>query len=305
MTLMMKPTHILPFSACCLLVLFASGCRSFQEKHVILFPGILQSHASPSDAAALFAELGGEDAFLDLARYLYRWYLDENDLEHLASERQQQLWVRRVQMVGDEKDNSRYLELVFPAIGVAVTLKKTDYQISELRLTVKSAGYRVIRLNRDESVSDAKAEDYAVLDLDIRALYDRLFQSRLDAQFPGEALEAHVTADLVKQCDLLAESQRGKVKTFCFAPVLAVGNEVWVFWEEGKLLFRYSSDIDLANPEVWTFDAPQITVIDAAAQTVVSFEEQPGDRRFVTRDQVGRALYNCLILGKRKTLPPR
>lgn len=302
---MKKTTRMLLLLSWCLLALLPSGCRSFQEKHVILFPGILRSHASPADAAALFAELGGESTFLDLARYLYRWHLDENDLEHLASERQQQLWVRRVQMVADAKDNSRYLEVVFPAIGVAVTLKKTDYQISELRLAVKSAGYRVIRLNRDESVSDAKAEDYAVLDLDLRALYDRLFQSRLDTQYPGEALEAHVTADLVKQCDLLAESQRGKAKTFCFAPVHAVGNEVWVFWEEGKLLFRYSSDIDLDNPEVWTFDAPQITVIDAAAQTVVSFEERPGDRRFVTRDQVGRALYNCLILGKRKTLPSR
>ena len=35
-------------------------------------------------------------------------------------------------------------------------------------------------------------------------------------------------------------------------------------------------------------------------QTVVSHNEAPGGNEFQTRDQVGRALYNCLVPGRRQ-----
>ncbi len=283
------------------LLLTAVGCRSvFNEKSVVLFPGLVDAPSAQSEAAALFAELGNEDAFLDLARYLYRWYLDEDDFKRFDPEVKRQLWIRRVQTVGDAGDKSRYLEVVFPAIGVWVTLKKTDYQISELKINVKSDGYRIIRLSRDAGGQLATPADYAVLDLDIDALYARLFQLRLERQYPGEALQTHVQKHIVQQADLLVEGQRGKPKTLYVAPVQTIDNELWVFWEEGKRLFKFSSDIDLADPNVWVYDKLDVTVYDAVEQTVVSFEEKPGDNRFVTRDQVGRALYNCMVLGKKR-----
>jgi len=39
-------------------------------------------------------------------------------------------------------------------------------------------------------------------------------------------------------------------------------------------------------------------------QVVVSHEEAPGSNRFLTRYQVSRALFNCVILGQRITVPP-
>jgi len=280
------------------------GCQSTSpEKSFALFPDLIHAPSVQSEAADLFAELGGETGFLDLTRHLYRWYLDENDFKRFSPEMKRQMWIRRIQAVGDAKDKSRYLEVVFPAIGVMVTLKKTDYQISELKLNVKSDGYRIIRLSRDTSLQGGKPEDYAVLDLDIDALYARLFRMRLDTLYPCETLQAHVQARIVQQCDRLAEDQRGKPKTLYFAPVLAVDNELWVFWEEGKRLFKYSSDIDLSNPDVWTHDALTADVYDAVSQTVVSFEEHPGDNRLVTRDEVGRVLYNCIVLGKKRVAP--
>ena len=41
------------------------------------------------------------------------------------------------------------------------------------------------------------------------------------------------------------------------------------------------------------------TLRDVLNQTVVSHDEAPGSNAFLTRDQVGRALYNCVILGRR------
>ena len=284
--------------------LTVSGCKSFSRKESLdLFPGLVQAPATPAAAAALFAELGGEPAFLDLVRYLYRWYLDEDDFKHFNREHKGQLWIRSVQTVVDLEDDSRYLEVVFPATGVTVTLKKTRYRIAELKLDVKSDGYRIIGVCRDTGWQAARPGDYAILDLDVDALYERLFQMRLETRLPGEALQAHAQNRIVQQCDLLPESQRGKPKTLYFAPVEAIDNELWAFWEEGKLLFKFSSDADLANPEVWTQDTLEVTVFDTVAQTVVSYEESPGDNRFLTRDQVGRALYNCIVLGKKRVTP--
>ena len=301
----MKSSAFLPVTFCLLSLLLTSvGCRSvFHDKCLVLFPGLVDAPSAQSEAAALFAELGDEDAFLDLARYLYRWYLDEDDFKHFDPDVKRQLWIRRVQAVGDAADESRYLEVVFPAIGVQVALKKTDYQISELKIHVKSDGYRIIRLSRDAGTHVAKPKDYAVLDLDIDALYARLFQMRLEREYPGEALQRHVQTHIIQQGDLLAEDQRGKPKTLYVAPVQAIDNELWVFWEEGKRLFKFSSDIDLTDPNVWVYDKLDVTVFDTVEQTVVSFEERPGDNRFVTRDQVGRALYNCIVLGKKRVTP--
>ena len=290
----------------CLLtsLLLSAGCQTLQRKQVILFPGLIHTQPSQREAAALFAELGGEAAFLDLARYLYRWYLDENDYERFDPSRKGDLLIRRVTKIADAGDNSRYLEVVFPALGVTVDLKKADYRIAELKLHVKSGGYRITGVSRDAGSRETEAGDYARLDIDLDALYGRLFQTRLERQYPGDALLGQVQPHIVQLCDQLDETQRGKAKTFCFAPVQDIDNELWVFWEEGRRLFKYSSDIDLDTPDVFGADRFDVTVIDPVAQTVVSFEERPGDSRFVTRDQIARALFNCVILGKTSTVPP-
>jgi hypothetical protein len=38
---------------------------------------------------------------------------------------------------------------------------------------------------------------------------------------------------------------------------------------------------------------------DVLNQVVVSLDESAGSNAFMTRDQIGRALYNCLVLGQR------
>jgi hypothetical protein len=38
---------------------------------------------------------------------------------------------------------------------------------------------------------------------------------------------------------------------------------------------------------------------------VISLEEAAGSNRFMTRSQIGRALYNCIVLGQRVAVTPR
>ena len=87
-----------------------------------------------------------------------------------------------------------------------------------------------------------------------------------------------------------------------FSPFPDVANEVWAFWETGRMLIRFSSDIDLENPAMWDHDELTAKLYDIDEQTVVSLDEVAGSNAYMTRDQVGRALYNCIVLGRRMIL---
>jgi hypothetical protein len=88
------------------------------------------------------------------------------------------------------------------------------------------------------------------------------------------------------------------------APLSEVANETWVFWETGRMLIRFASDIDLEHPAVWDHDELAVNIYDIDEQTVVSLDEVAGSNAYLTRDQVGRALFNCIVLGKRMVLNP-
>ena len=83
------------------------------------------------------------------------------------------------------------------------------------------------------------------------------------------------------------------------APLSPVANELWVFWENRKMLIRFASDLDLENPAMWEHQTLGIRTYDILNQTVVALGEAAGSNAYLTRDQVGRALYNCIVLGRR------
>ena len=96
----------------------------------------------------------------------------------------------------------------------------------------------------------------------------------------------------------------GKQIVHC-APLSPVADEVWVFWETGRLLLHFDSDMDLQSEALWKHSELTADVYDIDEQVVVSLQEVPGSNAYLTRDQVGRALYNCIVLGKKYELAPR
>ncbi len=69
-------------------------------------------------------------------------------------------------------------------------------------------------------------------------------------------------------------------------------------------MLKFASDIDLSNPIVWDHDEMSVKPYDIDTQVVVSMNEVAGSNAYMTRDQIGRALYNCIVLGKRVVLNP-
>ncbi len=249
-----------------------------------------------------------ERAYLyDVVRHLYRWYLDERDLDPLARGGEFVFRVRALQPALDEGDRSRFGEILLPQLGVRVRLKLADYTIPELDTIVQSAGFKIVAVSRgvDDDPPPAGATEVKV---DFAAMRDELYRTRREARFPeGELLErfrAATRQEVGKNAQRSASAARGEPQIVHLAPLSPVANEAWVFWENGRALLRFASDIDLANPVVWAHEELLVRLYDIDEHVVVSLDEVAGSNAYLTRAQVGRALFNCIVLGRRMELQP-
>ena len=250
----------------------------------------------------ILAEIGGQPLVYEVIRHLYRWYLDETDVERNISKPTLSVWLRQLHPKLDPGDQSSFVEMVLPVLQVKVTLKKTDYHIEELNLDVKGRGYRMINVARE--APPATPEGYEVLELDLPVLVDFLFKTRNQREFPDPAL-----ADRLHKAVLLELGERrvppvGGMHVCYVGPLSPVSNELWVFWENARMLIRFTSDLDLSNPAVWNQENLKVRTYDIDAQVVVSQSEVPGSNAFLNRGQVGRVLYNCIVLGQRVAVAP-
>jgi hypothetical protein len=256
--------------------------------------------AKPDDG--VLTEIGGQPVVYEVIRHLYRWYLDEADIGRHIDKPALSVWLRQIHPPLDPGDRSGFAELLLPALQVKVTLKKTDYRIDELNLEVKGRGYRMMNVTRE--ASPGTSEGYQVLELDLPAVVDYLFRTRNQREFPDPGL-----ADRLHKAVLAELGERrippvDGVHICHVGPLSPVSNELWVFWENGRMLIRFTSDLDLSNPSVWSQENLKIRTFDIDSQVVVSQSEVAGSNAFLNRDQVGRILYNCIVLGQRVAVAP-
>ena len=264
----------------------------------------IQSAATP---AAAMTELTSKPWLYEVVRHLYRWYIDEKDLDAVVKANEVIFWVRETKPRLDEGDRSAFGEVVLPQFSLVVRVKRADYTVPELNATVKNDTFRITRVDRIEG--DPKRPEGST---EVRAVYtelrDELFKTRHKAVFPeGELLErlrAGVRNAVAK--DLAAgklEMPKEKQAVF-LAPLSPIANEAWVFWETGRSLIRFASDIDLSNPSLWEHEKLAVKVFHLDQKVVVALDEVSGSNAFMTRDEAGRGLFNCIVLGKRVELTP-
>jgi hypothetical protein len=178
----------------------------------------------------------------------------------------------------------------------------------ELGAEVKSDGFKITNVSRVPQTEE-KPEGF----IEVRATYteirDYAHKHRNRVRFPeGDLLmRMRITtrAQFKKHPRYEELSARDDLENVVhFAPLSSVANETWVFWEAGRLLIRFASDMDLENPAMWEHDELAVSFHDLDEQVVVSLDEVEGSNAYLTRDQVGRVLFNCIVLGKRLELRP-
>ena len=282
-------------SALCIAVITLSLC-------VLATVGRSQAPAAAPPAAQLT-----ERAWLgEIVRYLYRWHLDEEDLDPVADADQIVFWVRSVHPALDDDDRSQFGEVMLPQFNMTVRVKRADYTVPELDAVVKHDTFRIVGVARSHTALQRPA-DAQEIRIDYTDLRDDLFRSRANAGFPeGELLErlrAAVRSRLTKS-DLSDRGKHAPEQVVHLAPLSPVANETWVYWETGHMLIRFASDIDLTNPAMWAHEKLAVDLIDLTRDVVVTLDEVAGSNAFVTRDHAGRVLFNCMVLGKRMELTP-
>lgn len=267
--------------------------------------GLVETDKQQS-SASVPPELAEQTYLYEVVRHLYRWYLDESEIEKFIDNKTVTFWVRRLEPQLDPGDQSIFGEIFLPQVNISVCVKKADYTIEELGIPVKSQGFRITQISRT-SVPASRKRVCRVVELDMKDLRDYLFRTRNQQDFPDAAMIEHLRQAAIK------EVQREQIPTanpskedrvIYLAPLSPVANETWVFWEDGRKLLYFASDIDLANPAVWEQETLIARVFDLDQQVIVSPSEAPGSNRFLTRYQVSRALFNCVILGRRVSIPP-
>ena len=262
-------------------------------------PGAAGSSAAPP-------ELLQTNYLYEVVRYLYRWHLDESEVERIMGEKRFVFWVCRLEPKLDPGDRSVLGEILLPQVGLSVKVKKADYTIEDLGVVVKSPNFRVTRVTRGQ-VPARPPRGGAVVEVDMKDMRDYLFSTRNQRDYPDAALVEYLRQALRKEAakqGILATNAPTGEQMVHLAPLSPVANDTWVFWEAGRKLFYFTSDIDLANPAVWEHQSLAVHIFDLEQQVVVSHEEAPGSNRFLTRYQVSRALFNCILLGQRLSVPP-
>ena len=243
----------------------------------------------------------------EVARHLYRWYLDEADVFRSQRGKEFTIWVRELHPKLDPGDKSRLGEIILPELGISVKVKKADYTIEELDLAVKTDTFKITNVSRI-AVPDKPPAGTAKVVVDYQKMRDYLFRTRTQAEFPDDdlllRLRLAVRKRLLKDAQEHGEKMPTEDPVVHLSPVSPVANELWVFWENGRLLIRFASDLDLVNPVVWQHEDLAVDLFDIDKQVVVSLDEVAGSNAYLTRDQVGRALFNCVILGRRLVLNP-
>lgn len=250
-------------------------------------------------------ELLEQSYLYEVVRHLYRWYLDESEIEKMMDNKTLTFWVRRLESQLDPGDKSLMAEILLPQLNIGVKVKKADYTIKEMAVEVKSPGFKITQIVRDWIPPHRRLSCQAV-DLDMKEMRDYLFRTRNQQDFPDavmvERLRQALLKEVAKEEISMANLPKGD-RIIHLAPLSPVANETWIFWEDGRKLFYFASDIDLANPAVWEHEILMARVFDLDTQVIVSPSEAPGSNRFLTRYQVSRAMFNCVILGRRISIP--
>ncbi|HOX22251.1 MAG TPA: hypothetical protein PLL10_02210 [Elusimicrobiales bacterium] len=246
--------------------------------------------------------------------HLYRWYVDERDVDKLAGTAEVEFWVRELSAKLDAGDKSLFGEIIIPDLDVSVVVKKSDYSVEELGLQVKNARFKIVNVSRPSP--KIMPDNCVRVKTNYRELKNYSHGKRALTRFPDEEITRLFQKSALEAINSYLQDRKPDGKKSAAADVkgldpegiihlaalLEISNETWAFWEPGKLLLHFSSDTDIENPAAWKHGGVAVKPYNIAEQTVISLDEVAGSNAYMTRDQVGRILFNSIVLGRRLPL---
>jgi hypothetical protein len=133
---------------------------------------------------------------------------------------------------------------------------------------------------------------------------DHLFATRADRLPLSDTLRTAARKLIFEYLGKVHPSPFTEDQVLYVAPVSAVCNDLWAFWETGRKIMLFSADMNLSNPGFSQLSQLRLDVIDLDKDVVASTREVPGSNVFVTKDWVGRLFFNCILYGERLVRTP-
>lgn len=267
------------------------------------------SMPAASPVAAAEGEVGAppaavmEFAYLtDLAQELYWWYLDEGVME-MRRGGVFAFSVRRLAPELDEGDRSEWAEVRVPAFGLGVVVKRPDYRIEETGAEVRGKHFRiaeVFRLDGGRAPTDGlPGGPWKRLEFGAGEMLKRVRERLGELRFPDEVLTERLDRVCQREMELHGEWLEYEEQVIHIAPLSDVANDVWAYFENQCWLVQFSTDREIEETDGWSWEDFRVRTWDLRVDTVAALGELPGSNLAMTMDQAGRALYNCVVLGKR------
>lgn len=248
-------------------------------------------------------ELSDKTYLYEVMKYLYRWYLDDEDIKKCLESKNIIFLVRELRYNLDKDDKSLFAEMLIPVFGVALKLKKSNYLIEEQGIYIKSNVFKIVSISRI-SIKNVDFKQYNKTEIDLGALIKYLTQTRTHSTFPNEEVLSNIKHRLKEQVESAGKSDAFKIDPevndiFYLAPLSPVCNEIWLYWVGAKIIIHCKSGIDIDTPAAWDSGSLHFSLFDAYNNTLISLGQTALSNEFMTIHQVGRTLYNCMVLGKR------
>ena len=104
--------------------------------------------------------------------------------------------------------------------------------------------------------------------------------------------------------DLGREPDVTVTHVFHLAPISPASDDLWVFHENKKQFLLFSSDMDLSNEAYWESTPITLEVYNLAPEVILAADASAAGTNTLSKDFVGRALFNCVVLGERIEVSP-
>lgn len=239
---------------------------------------------------------------LELIHHLYLWYHDESFFPPGEVLEELEVYFRTTERPLDPGDNSQFGELYFPATQMLVELKRSDYHIAEIDHPVKDASFKIRRVERVAKVP-APREDYQITTIPRAELRDWFSNHAHQAPPMAENLSVRIRDTLLHH-QFQEQWDEDVVHIFYLAPLSNVSNDIWILHENTKQLLQFSADMDIDDPATWGELSLRLKFHQLDPGRILTPDRDRGGEGELSKDFVGRALFNCVVLGNRIEVLP-
>jgi hypothetical protein len=262
------------------------------------------SPTAPKNVASLDIDnpTRSEQHLLEILYHAFLWHYDRSYL--LADQRagDLEIYFRPVTRELDPGDQSKFAELWIPDVHMVIDLKRANYRVEELGLTVKDDHFKIRRVVRENAPPAplSSYQHYAIPHARVR----EWITANLRTAGPLAPTLAKRLRETLLNFDSGREPDLTVTHVFHLAPISPASDDLWVFHENSKQLLLFSSDMDLSNEANWESTPITLKVYSLAPEVILATDGGGASSTTLSKDFVGRALFNCVVLGERIAVSP-